>query len=341
MPYKLNCLYQNTRGLRTKIAHGLRNRISNTEFHIVALTETWLNESFPSESIFDGDLFVVHRSDRTSRTYTRPTIRNNDDLRGGGSLIAIKKNIPTVRMTDWEIECPYDNVWLNIITNDSSKLFINCIYVNDKTTFESFMIYLDLLVDIINRREPNAKFIILGDFNLSCIEWYYENDRCLVLNGEGRMANELLNMLACTELKQTNHIKNAYNRTLDLILTNMASTKCKKVVGIVTEDPYHPALGFKFDSGTIKFMKMKKTNKLNFFKANYEAINHDLAQIDWDVTLNGPDINSSVDSFYGAIKQIIQKHTPKSFSSADNYPIWYSRQLIQLNSEKEAYYKLK
>lgn len=33
MSCKLKCFYQNTRGLRTKIAHGLKNRISNTDKH--------------------------------------------------------------------------------------------------------------------------------------------------------------------------------------------------------------------------------------------------------------------------------------------------------------------
>lgn len=97
MVNKLKCLYQNTRGLRTKIAQGLKNRISNADKHIIALTETWLNSNFFSESIFDRDLFTVHRSDRTSRTYSRPNGPQNignDDLMGGGCLIAIRKNIP-------------------------------------------------------------------------------------------------------------------------------------------------------------------------------------------------------------------------------------------------------
>lgn len=102
MPPKIRCFYQNIRGSRTKIAHGLKERISLTDYNIIALTETWLNEKIASESIFDGDLFVVHRSDRTQRTFRRPNSQNsssnNDDLRGGGSLIAISKNIPCLRM---------------------------------------------------------------------------------------------------------------------------------------------------------------------------------------------------------------------------------------------------
>lgn len=102
-------------------------------------------------------------------------------------------------MSEWEMESPYDNVWLRINTKNSTKLFINCIYINDKTSFDSIMIYFDLLIDIMNRREPNAKFIILGDFNLPCINWYHDNNKCIAIHHEGRMAGELLNMLSCTE----------------------------------------------------------------------------------------------------------------------------------------------
>lgn len=90
MSKKLKCLYQNTRGLRTKIAPGLKSRISCTEFKIVALTETWLNDKINSNEIFDGDLYTVHRSDRTANSNGV----DNDNFLGGGSLMAINRNIP-------------------------------------------------------------------------------------------------------------------------------------------------------------------------------------------------------------------------------------------------------
>lgn len=125
MSRKLNCFYQNTRGLRTKIAHGLKNRISCTNYDLIALTETWLNDKIESHEIFDGGLYTVHKSDRTARTYTRPNnsnVTNNDNYMGGGCLIAVNKNIPALRLTEWESEAPYENVWLKISTSNSSRL---------------------------------------------------------------------------------------------------------------------------------------------------------------------------------------------------------------------------
>lgn len=343
MSAKIKCFYQNTRGLRSKIAHGLRNRITTTDYDVIALTETWLNNDFDSESIFDSGLYTVHRSDRTNRTYTRPTNSSacNEDLRGGGSLIALNKNIPALRMSNWELESPFDNVWLRISTSNTQKIFINCIYINDKTTFDKFITYLDLLHEIINQREPNAKFLILGDFNLSCIDWYYENHRCIPINHEGRMARELINTMTCTNIAQSNHIRNNYGRILDLVLSNATLIECKRAIGIVNEDPYHPAISFNFDSSNITFMKQKRLNKLNFFKADYISINSSLEAIDWNLLFQNLGINEAVDIYYSTINTIIKRHTPTTTSTSNQYPIWYSRKLIGVIQEKEVLFNLK
>lgn len=86
---------------------------------------------------------------------------------------------------------------------------------------------------------------------------------------------------------------------------------------------------------------MKKPNKLNFFRANYQAINNDLSNIDWTQLMDQLDIDSAVDVFYRTLKPIIHKHTPKSLPRTDKFPIWFSKHLIQLIKEKEAYFKLK
>lgn len=344
MTDKLKCFYQNTRGLRTKITNGLRNRITCSNYDIIALTETWLNDRINSNEIFDGGLYTVHRTDRNARTYARPinsNASNNDNFMGGGSLIAIKRNIPALRLTEWELEAPYENVWLKISTSKKRKLFINCIYINNVSPFDRFMTYLNLLHDIMNRREPDAHFIILGDFNLPCIEWYHDNNACSPMSYEGRSANELINTLTCTNMRQFNYIKNQYNRILDLILSNIPNIECNRTLGIVNEDPYHPSVSIKFDSNDINFMKLKRQNKFNFFKADYNSINNSLEAIDWHTLLDNLNVNDAVSAFYETLKRIIDAHTPVTKFNPNQYPIWYSNELIKIINEKEYYFTLK
>lgn len=111
MTGSLKFFYQNTRGLRTKIVRGLKDRITIMNYHLFGCTETWLCERFDSESIFDVDTYIVHRSDRNDRTYIRPrnnSSSNHDELVGGGALIAIKRDISAIRMKNWELEIPFD-----------------------------------------------------------------------------------------------------------------------------------------------------------------------------------------------------------------------------------------
>ena len=53
--------YQNVRGMRTKISE-VYHSIQAESYEIIALTETWLNESFNSKEMFT-DYYQVFRSD--------------------------------------------------------------------------------------------------------------------------------------------------------------------------------------------------------------------------------------------------------------------------------------
>lgn len=340
----LKILYQNTRGLRSKIVSGIRNRISLADHDIFCLTETWLCDRFDSESIFDGDVYVTHRADRNERTYERPNNSGNsstNELIGGGALIAIKKNISAFRMKHWEQEISFDNVWLRVNTTEGKKIFINCIYLNHSSNFHKFNIYLKHLQDIVNVREPNSEFIIVGDFNIRSIEWYATPNCCIALSHEGRLADELINTLVHTELSQMNSVKNHQHRILDLVLTNFPNTGVTVTDGIVQEDAYHPALLIKINASNIKFMKSKRAVKNNFFKGNYTAINSILNATNWSQLFDGLNINDSMDQFYQLIEQLIDQFIPKIQPRAHDFPKWYSPKLIRLIKEKEYYCKHK
>lgn len=184
MSNSLNFYYQNTRGLRTKIRKGnLKKKFTLANYDCASLTETWLNDDFYSSEIFD-DQYNVFRSDRTITKYNslrvnRPNLLGNDDVFGEGSLIALRKNISALRMLHWENEVSFDNVWLKLNTHNKMKLFIHTIYLQGWANFEQVKSYFEIQFEIINVREPYSRFIILGDFNLSCIEWISNGNHCI------------------------------------------------------------------------------------------------------------------------------------------------------------------
>lgn len=225
MPRNLKFYYQNVRGLRTKIKYGLKNEIALANYDLIAFTETWLNANFSSSELFD-DTYNVFRSDRSVDKYNllkgNVAHRNvTNDIRGGGCLLAIKNNISAIRLTDWENETLFDNVWIKINTSGNSKILINTIYIPPWASFDHVKTYYEQISDIVNTREPYSRVILLGDFNLASIDWFTSGDHQIPIRYEGRIATEFHDTLISTNLSQKNGIKNKFSRTLDLILSNM------------------------------------------------------------------------------------------------------------------------
>lgn len=256
---KLRGYVQNTRGLRGKIEEGFKNSFILANYDFISLTETRLNDTFSSSELFD-DSYNIFRADRTVENYNtlranRPNLPPDTDVTGGGCLIALKNNYSALRMTKWEDEVPFDNVWLKLNTSSSSKIFLHTVYLPGWASFEHFTMYFDQLLDIINVREPYARFVLLGDFNILSITWFSNGNHCIPISYEGRIA---------TNLRQSNMILNQNNRSLDLALSNIPIS-AKDVDRLVRMDSHHPPLTVEFSRSDLKFLEAKKTPKFNFF----------------------------------------------------------------------------
>jgi len=101
-------LYQNCRGLRTKLAAMNRN-VADFDFIFISLAETWL-----TDSIFSSELglinYKVFRCDRSSVT----SVHN----RGGGVLIAVRNDVLSqfLKVTVCDFEQLFVKICYNAIT---------------------------------------------------------------------------------------------------------------------------------------------------------------------------------------------------------------------------------
>lgn len=278
-----------------------------------------------STEYFDNS-YAVEREDRD-----RP-----DKKWGGG---AIKNYIPYKRRYDWENESPFDNVWVEIKTKSAAqKLFINVVYIEPRAKFEQYQSHLDAITVIMCAHEQNAKFILLGDYNLAdSIQWFFYDGECLPLSHEGNIATEVINTLEITELKQINFLRNVKQRILDLVLTNSNDISLCEIPEndeLSKIDPLHPPFSLQFEAKDVKFMKSDKTSKLNFFKAQYELINYELSKINWNEEFAGLNIDQQVGVFYKLIESIIDRFTPVIAPKGEDYPKWFSMKLITLIKDK-------
>lgn len=152
--------HQNTRGLNTKIRKELRAKTILFNYDIYALTETWIQDNINSCEIFDEN-YIEHRHD----------CKLNNELSTVHLPVLIAIKLSAIRLEKWENIIPFENIWLKINKNGGKNLYINFVYLRSGFVTEHLNIYLNHLSEIVLSKDPNAKFLIMGDFNLSCISW--------------------------------------------------------------------------------------------------------------------------------------------------------------------------
>lgn len=325
---KLKVYYQNVRGLRTKTDEFMDNLIV-AYFDLIILCETWLHDH-----IFDGELFderyVVYRNDRD------PTVTNKN--RGGGCLIAVRKDIKSRRESDFEIG--QEDIWVAIDHVDGNKSFFNVKYIPCKSVLSVYEPHLRRINEIINEKEPNSNFLLCGDYNLEAsITWVRRNDvdcLCKATDIKGDVAHAIVDTQSLTNLEQFNYVKNKIERVLDLVLSNYDSESVRlsrTKSPFVCEDDHHPALEISLDTSPVKCIGEKRSRKPNFFIANYLELAAKLVLIDWVSRFQSLSANHCLQVFNEILKRLIDE-LPKSTGSNRQYPRWYSKELIQLIAEK-------
>lgn len=324
----LSVYYQNVRGLRTK-TYDFLDSLLKSDYDIIILSETWLHEH-----IFDGELFdnryVVYRNDRD------PLITGRN--RGGGCLIAVKRNIHSRRIEHFEIG--QEDIWVSIDHVNGSKSFINVKYIDCKSALPVYEVHLNKINEIVNNKEPNSNFLLCGDYNLnSSVAWVRRNESdavCLAANLEGDIPNAIVDTLSVTNLQQFNYVKNLNNRSLDLVLSNL-DPECVQLSRaehpFVAEDAHHPALSIALDVSPVKFISEKRSPKPNFFRADYFELAAKLVMINWVSLFATLSASECLVRFNDILKRLIDE-LPKSSGANRQYPCWYTRELKRLIVKK-------
>lgn len=217
----LRIYYQNVRGLRTKL-NLIFNSVLSENYDLVILTESSLLPGIFDREIIDLR-YVVFRHDRD--------LEKTGQTRGGGVLIAVKKDIEVERLSYMNSEL--EAVWLRL--NCHSKIiYLAGIYIPPSSSLEKFEILFNLLYTNINL--VNSSLLMIGDFNLPGL---FTNPDNLSRNVIER---EFMNMVGFYNLTQYNNIVNAYNGLLDLVLSNISISVVRCGPLLLVEDAYHLSL---------------------------------------------------------------------------------------------------
>lgn len=314
-----NIYYQNVRGLRTKL-NDFRTSASTISHDIIILSETWLDPSIYSAELGLPN-HLIYRVDRSPNTSSKS--------RGGGVLIAVNKKISSKLLKNKN--CDVEQIYV-MLNDKTKKTIIGCVYIPPNSNITKYKSHCED-VELLKSNHPNHHIILCGDYNLPNCK-FNDLDYLPVTACE----REILDMSIYLGLFQCNNVSNCSNRLLDLIFSTEKDIKVFESVEFFDPiDKHHPPLTI-LEPNTIECVPTIKKYSRNFINANYHDINHALNCVDWSL-LNEGDLNYSVELFYTQLNNIISDTIPLTHLKIPKYPIWFSKELVQLIAIKKEIHK--
>ena len=144
---KLRVLSTNARSLGNKI-NELESIMASENIDLVAVTETWFNESHDWDITIPG--FSLYRKDREGR-------------KGGGVALYMKDSIKCnlIQVSETNLE----SIWVTLQLGNHKVTRVGVIYRQPSQVKD------DLLVEEIAKMTLKGEVVIMGDFNLPDINW--------------------------------------------------------------------------------------------------------------------------------------------------------------------------
>ncbi|XP_026744752.1 uncharacterized protein LOC113506092 [Trichoplusia ni] len=332
---KFNVYYQNVRGLRTKTDIFYRQMACNS-FDVIVLTETWLLDGISNSELFDNR-YIVWRRDRD--------YGSTGQTRGGGVLIATRRDLSTIHQPLFQSTA--EDLWLTIrLKNLNTRSYINLcvIYLCKQNLGISFSTQVSNFLLNLNRtvmnNNNNDTFLVLGDFNMSGINWLPSDNLFLVpSNIHSHDEYSFTDELNALNLQQYNGVLNGHGKILDLVLSNNLVTVSEWSESLVPIDAYHPALLVNVDFLEVTLLECAPRIRYLYDKGDYDTINDSVRLMDWEREFSNRTIDESVDFFNIFLSDLQTKYIPQKTSRNKLYPVWYSTSLIKCIKEKYKYLK--
>lgn len=325
--------YQNVRGLRTKVNDIFQSILSNN-FDLIFITETWLNNSFLDSEVSDAR-YDIFRYDRDTKS--------SDKSIGGGVMIYAKQMYQAQLRSEFS-RVGVELVWITIgargfgITQQRA-VHLGVAYVpGDMQHSQRLALVLDSL-NAIMQAHPDDHIILLGDFNMPNIQWDSRGGPTCAKEGTNEKFNTavtFMNALQFHGLLQFNKYPNFSGNVLDLVIANTNLNISISTDPLLSEDKYHPALEIDSSEIFIAEVRPRKFIKYLFQKADYDHIKKDLSLIKWNIIFQNNSVDESLNCFYEILYKLINDYVPKHVVGGKyNYPVWYSRALINVIREKD------
>lgn len=296
----------NARSVLNKVEE-LENVLLDYEPDIAAITETWLSADISSDEIFPPNYSVI-RKDRPSR--------------GGGVAILIKKPIQFVVLPNCD---GTEAVFCNIVC-DGCHIFVGCLYRSPSSDHECIVATQEFMQIHVR----NSRVVLLGDFNLSDIDWGS-------MNYNTAASSAFIDLMFNFNLQQIvlhpTRIQGETSNILDLILVSHHFHSTQHTVDIIEGISDHGIPMCRLPLGCRIRTKPAVTTVLNFKKADGSSILSFLAHEHWNFSemASQPttDVNSLWLQFRNIVSYCIANFIPVKHKRGQTHNPWITREVIQ------------
>ena len=270
------------------------------------LNETWLSKAISDREVIEDNSYTVFRNDRSQVSH--PADPNNPKKirkSGGGVLIAIRSDIEA-NIKRLSVRKGAEIVATKLIID--GKMFVFCtIYRVGTLGIPNHTSIINSIKTFYKVRNPRKIFIV-GDLNLSNVQWPMTDDSSTSDSTEILFIESFDELGLSQFISEPTHIK---GRTLDLILTN--SKTLISNINVTSDEMLcksdHYCITFEVKTN-VKYKTAPKRKILNFKKANWDALNHDLRKIRWNAILDCTEPELAWLDFKKALFIHIKKHIP-------------------------------
>ena len=270
----------------------VRQKSKTAPLPFIAITESWL-KSYVEDAQISLEDYYIHRCDRGTRV-------------GGGALLYTHRDL---HVTNTET-LDKDSCQLVMCSSEPSKLIVCVLYRPPLAPIEDFKACLESIHEY-SAGKDDYDLCLLGDFNFPNISW--ETGITTSANPstelfENFMAEHLFSQYVLQPTRNDN--------TLDLFLTTSAALVTHVDVSAtelsdhdmveiyLSYNPCHPNVNVppSFEGASFR--------SLDFEKADFQGIDSDIQEIDWESLLETEGLENFPAAFSSRILAICQEHCP-------------------------------
>ena len=347
-PKNLSIYYQNVQGLipfsylsnphpnldRTKILE-LNTHINVNKPEIIMLSETWLKKSIKDNEIIESSDYNIFRNDRSQISHPSDPLDPKKFRKfGGGVLIAIRSDIEAT-CKRISMKKGAEMVAIEVTINESKFVFCCCYRVGTLGTANHRSI-IGSIESFFKSKKPK-KIFILGDFNLSGVSWPLEENSTNCTPTENLFVQSFQNFGLSQCIEYPTHSK---GKTLDLLLTNHSqlvnNLKVLDHNSICKSDHFPITFAVK---SNIKRKKATKHKIYNFKRADWDGLNNDLCNSNWNAMLDCTEPELAWFRFKSVLFSNIDKYIPTITVSTERRAPWFDSEVHEIYTAKKEAHK--